>query len=121
MAAKTVTLFVPGRVTNPLNGSHRHWSVRAKWAEGWRTVTQVAWIKAGQPAMEGPARVTFTAHVHRLFDDDNLAACVKPVRDAAVRAILGTDDGPKCGHQFVYRQELTPKEIRGVLITVEAL
>lgn len=115
----TIRLFVAGKLTNPLNGSHQHWTTRAKWAEQWRTRTQVAWLQAGGPMVEATAAVvTFTAQVGRRFDDDNLAACLKPVRDAAVRAILGTDDGPTCGHLFRYNQEVRPVAERGVLIEV---
>ena len=121
-APVTVTLFVPGRLTNPLNGSHRHWSAHAKWAETWRTRTQVAWLRAGQPMYDGASCVTFVAQVPRRFDDDNLAACVKPIRDAAVRAILGTDDGPECGHWFTYTQEIRRgRWEHGVLVLVEPL
>lgn len=118
---RRLQLFVPGRLTNPLNGSHRHWSQLAKWAGGWRTKTQLEWLAAGQPMWEGPARITFTAVVRRRFDDDNLAACIKPVRDAAVRAICGTDDGPNCGHWFVYKQSVASGTEPGVLITVGPL
>lgn len=117
----TITLFVPGQLTNPLNGSHRHWSARAKWAADWRTRTQVAWLRANQPTCEGEATITFTAQVRRRFDDDNLAACIKPIRDTAVRAICGTDDGPTCGHWFVYRQQVGQGFERGVLIQVTPL
>ena len=120
-AAVTLQLFVPGRLTNPLNGSHRHWSARAKWAQTWRIATQVAWLQAGQPTWPGAAHVTFVAQVRRRFDDDNLAACIKPVRDAAVRALFGTDDGPACGHWFSYRQEVRPGRAYGVLVVVEPL
>jgi len=56
--------------------------------------------------------------VARLFDDDNFPTCVKAVRDQAVRCICGTDDGPRSGHTFVYRQEVRP-EYRGVFVEVQ--
>jgi hypothetical protein len=114
----TVTLFVPGRPTNPLNGSHRHWSVRSKWASEWRHTTQLAWLEAGRPTLDGPARVTFTVYVGRLFDDDAVPAICKIVRDTAVRVLLNSDDGPSSGHEFRYRQERRP-DLRGILVEVE--
>lgn len=113
-----IQVFVYGKVSNPMNGSHRHWSMRAKWADVWRERTRVSWMVCGQPTWSGPACVTFTAHVARFFDDDNLPPCLKPVRDEAVLRILGTDDGPTCGHTFVYQQEVRPPSERGVLITI---
>ena len=116
-----IQLVVPGRVTNPLNGSHRHWTAHARWAHAWRERTQAAWLAAGRPTWAGPATVTFTVTAPRRFDDDGLAACVKPVRDQAVRCLLDSDDGPACGHRFVYKQEVRPPAERGVLVTVEPL
>ena len=113
-----IQLFVPGRVTNVLNGSHRTWHARHDWALTWRQRTAVAWLEAGRPTWAGPARITFTAYVGRLFDDDNLASCCKPIRDEAVKRVLGTDDGPTCGHTFFYGQQVRP-HYRGVLVTVE--
>jgi hypothetical protein len=116
----TVTLFCPGKPVNVLNGSHRHWSVRAKWASAWRHTTQLAWLEAGRPTLDGPARVTFTVYVGRLFDDDALGAIVKPVRDQAVRLICQSGDGPGSGHSFSYKQERR-SDLRGVLVEATPL
>jgi hypothetical protein len=118
-----IQVFVPGRLTSRLNGSasRAHWSVISRSAADWRDDTSVAWIVAGRPSWDGPAAVTFTAYVGALWDDDNLAAAIKPVRDKAVELILGTDDGPTCGHTFHYAQEVRPGKERGVLITVTPL
>jgi hypothetical protein len=113
----TITLFCAGRLSNPLNGSHRHWSARAQWASEWRHRTRIAWLEAGKPTWDGPATVTFTCYVARRFDSDAVPSLVKAVRDQAVRDILGTDDGPSCGHSFVYTQERRPDR-RGVLIEI---
>jgi hypothetical protein len=113
----TVTLFVPGRLTNPMNGSHRHWSARAEWASKWRHRTRIAWLEAGKPTWDGPAVVTFTCYVARRFDSDAVPGLVKAVRDEAVELVLGTSDGPNCGHEFRYQQELRPDR-RGVLVEI---
>jgi hypothetical protein len=113
----TVTIFCPGVLKNPLNGSHRHWSARAQWAQTWRVTTRLAWMQAGRPTLEGPCAFTFTAYVARRFDSDNLAACVKPIRDEAVACLCGGGDGPASGHAFVYQQERRAA-LRGVEIVV---
>lgn len=126
-------VFVPGKVTNPLNGSHGHWSVRAKWAKDWRTRTRVyaeharsavatlldARGKSAEAARR-PKRVTFTLHVWRRFDDDALGPCAKPCRDGLVDAGVVDSDGPKAPHQWVYEQRVDRKR-PGVRIVVTAL
>ena len=113
----TITLFVPGILVAPSNASGWSWRERSRWALDCRERTQAAWLMAGRPTWEGLATVTFTGYVRRRFDDDNFPGCVKPIRDMAVSLICGTDDGPNCGHEFRYAQELGHTE-RGVLITV---
>lgn len=116
----TITLFVPGQLHSRLNGSgsRAHWSKISRNAREWRERTWAAWYEADRPTHEGPATVMFTVYVGRLWDDDNLPAAVKVIRDAAVNAILNTDDGPTSGHAFHYRQEVRPQGERGVLIEV---
>jgi hypothetical protein len=116
-ATITITLWIAGRVSNPLNGSHRHWSARAQWAQGWRYTTRLAWLEAGRPTLEGPCAFTFTAYVARRFDDDGIRSAVKPIRDEAVACICGGGDGPASGHQFFYTQERRA-DLRGVEIVV---
>lgn len=120
-APVTIQVFVPGQLRSRLNGSgsRAHWSKISEESRRWRNRTLGHWLGAGQPTWDGPATVTFTAYVGRLWDSDNLPAAIKSVRDEAVRLILHTDDGPACGHEFVYRQEVRrdPAD-RGVLIEV---
>jgi len=115
-----IQLFIAGRLTNPLNGSlsRAHWSRKSEWANGWKHRTKIAWLMAGKPTWDGPAIVTFHGRVARLFDDEGFIASCKPCRDAAVTLILGTGDGPTCGHEFHYRQEVRPAAERGVLVEV---
>lgn len=117
----TITLFVFGQLRSRLNGSgsRAHWSKIMAESNRWRTATTAAYLLAGCPTWDGSAQITFTAYVGRLWDDDNLPAALKVIRDTSVKAILGTDDGPTCGHTFTYRQEVRrdPAE-RGVLISV---
>ena len=127
-----IELFVPGKLTNPLNGalSRAHWTIKSDWAYGWKLATwnaihdQADLSLVGDPAV--PKRVTFTAQVGRLWDDDNLPAGLKPCRDALMgRALPGNlvryrvihSDAPDSGHQFEYAQVVNRKE-RGVRITI---
>jgi hypothetical protein len=61
--------------------------------------------KGGRPE----TTITMTAHLRRDMDDDNLAASLKPLRDA-IADWLGVDDGDKslrweCGQVRTYSEE----------------
>lgn len=117
-----LAVFVPGSVRNPLNGSHGHWSKRARWAKTWRerTVNVVAIGLGHWPSEEAsrmPKRVTFFARTHNRMDDDNLRAALKPVRDALRDMRVIHDDDPASGHEFVYEQVID-RARRGVEIRV---
>lgn len=120
----TLNFFVPGRLQNPLNGSlsRAHWTRKRVWAETWKAETLLAIITA-QPRRWTPAQialpnvVTFRAHVGKLWDDDNVPAGLKPVRDALIGRIIDSD-APDSGHRFVYSQ-VVDRERRGVEVTVE--
>lgn len=124
-----LTVFVPCRLTNPLNGSHGHWRTAAKRVKAHREATHaVIWAALRNnpervlweirvPAAT-PKRVTFCCHVVRRFDSDALPGMCKPFRDAlqdhGVRLIHS--DGPDSGHHFQYSQ-VVAKPL-GVMITV---
>jgi len=107
-----VTVFIEGKLTNPLNGklSRAHWSRKSEWAKAWKERTAVAWLtQVGTvPELDDlgqPKRITFTAYVGSPWDDDSIPAAIKPIRDALIgRAIF--NDAPKDGHTFVYRQQV---------------
>ena len=123
--ALTLTVFVAGRLTNPLNGSWGGWFKHARIAKDWRERTaQAFWVEKhthGRWVLNPMAakRVTFTAHVGALWDSDNLPAAVKPLRDALQWVVIHSD-GPKSGHVFCYAQ-VVDRDRRGVAITVEEL
>ena len=134
-------LFIPCRLKNPLNQ-------RA----GWRAVWAHSKVLRGKSAEyarlslprdlfadpTAPKRITFRAHVWRLFDtDEGLNASLKPIRDGLGPPITGTrmvkgrrhivsapgagivhSDGPGCGHLFVYEQIVDRKNL-GVEVVVE--
>jgi hypothetical protein len=124
--AAVLTVFVPGPLRNPMNGSHGHWSKHARWAREWRERTHAqlwvvvlqGWPLPEEMATWKPKRITFMAHTARRWDDDNLRAGMKPMRDALKDAGLIDDDGPKSGHEFIY-QQVIDRHHRGVEITVE--
>ena len=112
------TFFVPGRITNPLNGSHRHWSVRARWAKEWRGLTAtIAHLQCGGAPPTLPKRIRLVGHVARRFDDDNYRAAMKPVRDGLRDGGIIQNDDPSCGHLFEYDQVV--KRPFGVTVIIE--
>jgi len=139
LAMEPITIFVGGKLTNPLNGSlsRAHWSHKHKWSMGWKAATwnAVAQTEANpfHPChvvivAEVPKRVMFLAQTARVFDEDGLQAALKPIRDALMgwppdapthwRVIHS--DAPDSGHVFQYAQVVNRQE-RGVRITVETL
>ena len=129
-----LSVWVPGRPSNPLNGSHAHWSKRARWAKGWRdrAGTRIWAAICGHEPRAGwsggwtffaadPKLVTFTVYGPSRFDDDNLTAVVKPVRDALKDMAVIDDDRPSSGHLFVYEQakpSRKPDSVYGIAVTI---
>jgi hypothetical protein len=118
-----MTLFLPRPLKNPLNGSWGNHFKHARIARTWRELTAscmlVEWIHAGRPPRtpQAPKTITFTAHVGAKWDDDNLPAAIKPIRDGLVDAAVIHSDAPDAGHTFVYRQVVDRKR-RGVEIAI---
>ena len=115
--------WVPGRLTNPLNGSHKHWAVKARDRKGWREVTALCVGSAMRIANWGyapffPKVVILTAFTWNTYDDDGLAAALKPVVDGLRDARLIHSDDPQSGHRIERRQVIDRKH-RGVEVVVE--
>ena len=122
-----LTVFVTGRLTNPLNGSWGGWFKHARIAKDWRERTaQAFWVEKhthGRWVLNPMAakRVTFTAHVGALWDhDEGINAACKPLRDGVVDGGGIHSDAPSGGHTFVYRQ-VVDRARKGIEITVEEL
>lgn len=119
-----VKMFVPGKLVNPLNGSHGHWRVGARYRKGWREKVKLLWLemrleRVGITAPEVPKFIVLTAYVWNLFDShDGLRAALKPCVDGLVDAGIIHSDADRAGHRFVYAQEIRRKR-RGVQIAVE--
>jgi hypothetical protein len=124
--AAPFSVWVPGALENPLNGSHGHWAKHATWARRRKQAAEMCILHAlGSRSTPWPARVpkriTFTAAVYNEFDTDGLAAALKPTRDALKSMQLIDDDRPSSGHVFTYAQVVKRGKDapRGVQITVE--
>lgn len=122
-----VTIFVPGPLRNPLNGSRGVWQKHARWARQWRERAGTAFLVERQRRFgkwpwppEAPKRITFLAQTWATWDDDALRAGLKPIRDAVRDARIVVDDAPKWGHEWVYAQVIN-RGHRGVMITIEVL
>lgn len=116
-----MTVFVPGKLRNPLNGSWGGWRKHARLAKDWKERTaQRIFVERGHWTLDlrAPKVVTFTAHVGAGWDDDNLPAAIKPIRDALVGTVIDSD-APTSGHTFVYRQVID-RARRGVEIIAES-
>lgn len=80
------------RLWNPLNGSHGHWSQRAKRAKEQRNIARMALTpKVSALKVWQTCDVTITRVAPGTLDNDNLAASAKHVRDGVADA-LGIDD-----------------------------
>ena len=120
-----MTVWLPGLLVNPTNGSRGHWSKHSRWAKSWRdrTCMQILAV-VGASRRHGiypkaPKLVTFTAHVGAEWDDDGLSSALKPCRDALQDMRIIDNDRPSAGHQFIYEQVYpTPRQSRGVRIDV---
>jgi len=107
-------VHLPGRIRSQSN-ARGHWSQRHRYAKAWRRDT--AHLVADymrvlerngfdriDPKMR--KRITFTADVWSLMDDDNLESAIKPIRDGLQDAGVIDSDAPEAGHKFIYRQRI---------------
>ena len=99
----------PCPLKNPLNGSHGHWREHAARRKVLRSLARCYTIKGNSAAlrlMRNEWRViivTLTRVSPRPFDDDNLRAAFKGVRDGVADALQFDDAHPK--FRWEYAQE----------------
>ena len=127
VAEGRLVAWIPGRLKNPLNGSQgvsragRIWRTteRREWRSRTMLVVRDAMNRSRwrYSPLHG-AVVVLTAYVWNRFDEDGLAAALKPVVDGLVDATLIDGDGPSSGHRFERRQEINRRH-RGVEVVVE--
>jgi hypothetical protein len=108
---------IPIQLVNPLNGSHGHWSKRAKRAKEERTLAGLMTRSLGfAPPL--PCTITITRIAPRALDDDNLAASAKHVRDGIADALEIKDNDPRV--QWCYAQRKGKPKEYAVEIAFEA-
>lgn len=118
----TITFVVPICTSNPLNGSHQHWSVKSRKRKAERAAVARAVAVGRVPlrvGVTGPldqaladlaapglvsVRLIRTKPRGGPMDGDGLAASLKSVRDGVALA-LGIDDGDTARVRFDYAEE----------------
>lgn len=118
-----LVVWIPGRLTNPLNGPHRHWSVQARERKGWRErtflhCTDVMMRERWHIPPRTPKLITLRVSTWNTFDEDGLAAALKPVIDGLRDAGIVHDDSPRACHAIIRRQQINRRR-RGVEVVVE--
>jgi hypothetical protein len=118
-----IVVTLPIRLHNPLNGSHGHWSKKAKERQEHRwfsalTVRSRLSVLGRPLAVGGQFVITLTRISPKPFDDDGLAAACKGIRDGIADA-LGRDDGPKSGLTWKYEQKRGAVREHAVRIQIE--
>src|SRR4029077_99055 len=94
-----IEVFVHGALRNPLNDSlsRAHWTRKSKWSQEWKRRTWEALLCTVPPAERDrvlptePKLVRFLAQTGAAWDDDNLPAAIKPIRDALIGIIVHSD------------------------------
>jgi hypothetical protein len=115
--------WVPGAISNPMNGAQRGWQKKARIRKGWRERTMLCVQDAmNRSAWEhrplSGAVVVMTAYVWKVFDEDGLASALKPVMDGLVDARLLAGDAPRFV-QKVQRRQMINRKHRGVEVVVQ--
>lgn len=100
---KPLTLPWPDKALSP--NARVHWSKRAKAAKSARSAARLLamaerWSGGGLPEGRLHLWITFHRPTRRKYDDDNLLARFKPMRDGLAEA-LGIDDARFVSHPFV--------------------
>ena len=121
----TLHLWLPGKLEHQQDRTGWHWLKRARYVRQIheRVAQHVLEAVPGRQAPwppEMPKTITFTAHVGRAFDDDNLAHAFKHHRDGLRKAGLIHDDRWTSGHTFRYEQVISKGDDakRGVEIRI---
>ncbi len=114
----TILASLPLKTTNPLNGSHGHWSVASKARKLQRAsvgaVTRARMAARGMRPWEPETRERAWVTLTRIapssgLDDDNLRAALKAVRDGVADAMGINDRDPRVLWIYDQRRE-KPRE-----------
>ena len=124
MTAKEWTISAPIKTTNPLNGAHGHWTVKAKERKAQRQNIRLV-LQSAYPRQT--YRVIFPVEIHLVrvapsngLDDDSLPASFKAVRDG-ITDWLGLDDDRTPDIRWTYDQRRGPRGAYSVEVTFRPL
>jgi hypothetical protein len=112
-----LAIFVSGRLLSALNAPAWIWQKRQRYAKQWRARVAEVLLEVGARVPPGPKHVTFLAATHNRMDSDNLAAALKPIRDALVECRVLSGDAEQDGNTFDYQQKID-RTRRGVEVRV---
>ncbi|MCE7031754.1 hypothetical protein LY625_03830 [Lysobacter sp. GX 14042] len=110
---RPLTLPWPDKALSP--NARVHWSKRAEAAKSARAAARLLamaerWSGEGLPEGRLHLWITFHRPARRKYDDDNLLARFKPMRDGLAEA-LGIDDARFVSHPFVSDEVRTGGEV----------
>lgn len=114
-------VFVPGKVRRQDNGQQGSWKRKAGYRKSWQERVKIhvlphRYLKLDPKA---PKTIRLLANVFNLYDEDGLAAALKPIPDALVKAGVIHSDKPfeKSGH-LILRGQRIDRSMEGVTIMV---
>lgn len=105
----TEHVVVPVRTENPLNGSHRHWRVKAAARKHQRRAAHLLC-----PSCSLPCTVRLVRLSAGTLDDDNLRGALKAIRDGVADRLGVPDNHPDV--RWEYDQERVKRGTYGVRI-----
>lgn len=117
-----IDITVPIKTTNPLNGSHRHWSVKSRQRKSQRTaVFHLVRMALQRQDIGLPVTCTVTriAPSNGLDPHDGLGAALKGVIDGIADALGLSNDRDERVHLVLKQERGRPKEY-AVRIQIEA-
>ena len=125
MNTRILEFFIPGKIRRQSNGPQRNFYAHARYRKAWRTRAQViAMATIRQQHLDilpdAPKTIRLRARVFNLFDDDGLAAALKPCLDGIRDSGLIHSDAPfeKSGHRILRSQRID-RQHEGVEILVD--
>ena len=116
-----MVILIATKTTNPLNGSHQHWRVKAAQRKKQRAAVIEA-VKDLEPWSGGfPVSIKLVrAAPSNGLDDDSLPASMKAVRDQLTEW-LGLDDDRTPMIKWSYDQRRSPRGCYLVEVSIERL
>ena len=116
-------VFVPGKVRRQDNGQQGSWRAKAGYRKAWQNRVKLRLLQASVQHIKidptTPKTVRLIANVFNLYDEDGLAAALKPIPDILVQSGVIHSDRPlqKSGH-LILRAQRIDRKMEGVTIDV---